>query len=164
MHADAGGSPGEMLDAGSPQLPVTAMRSGSRAGRGAGADTGCPCGSGLGLAKCCGRHIEGGEPAPTAEALMRSRYAAYALGVERYLLATWHPSTRPPSLDLAAEPHPRWIGLQVKRHHETDAEHAVVEFVARCKVGGRAHGLHEVSRFVRENGQWFYLAGEVTEA
>lgn len=94
---------------------------------------------------------------------MRSRYVAYALGCAPYLLASWHPSTRPGSLDLGGEPRPRWIGLEVKRHETQDDVHAVVEFVARYKIGGRAHRLHETSRFIRENGRWFYIDGNIDE-
>ena len=93
---------------------------------------------------------------------MRSRYSAYVLGLEPYLLATWHASTRPPSLDLAADGATRWLGLEVRRHQLQDDAHAVVEFVARYRVAGRGHRLHEVSRFVREDGCWRYLDGEVT--
>ena len=70
---------------------------------------------------------------------MRSRYTAYTLDREDYLLATWRHSTRPASLELAAEPRSKWLGLEVKRHEQPDPYHAVVEFVARYKVGGRAH-------------------------
>lgn len=110
---------------------------------------------------CCGRYLDGGELAPTAEALMRSRYTAYTLLREDYLLDTWHHSTRPAALGLKDEVATRWLGLEVKRHEQQDAEHASVEFVARYKVNGRAHRLHEISRFVREQGRWFYVDGEV---
>ena len=92
---------------------------------------------------------------------MRSRYSAYVLGREPYVLATWHVSTRPTALGFADEPQPKWFGLDVKRHECQDADHAVVEFVARYKVGGRAHRMHETSRFVREDGRWFYVDGDV---
>jgi SEC-C motif-containing protein len=94
--------------------------------------------------------------APDAEALMRSRYSAYVRGRADYLQDTWHPSTRPAAL----EPDPpglRWLGLDVRRSAVQDASHATVEFVAVSKLGGRAHRLHETSRFVREGGRWFYL-------
>ena len=91
---------------------------------------------------------------------MRSRYSAYVLGLEPYLLATWHASTRPTALDLDKETSPRWLGLDIKCHQATGPDSAVVEFVARYKTGGRAHRLHEVSRFVREDGQWYYVDGE----
>lgn len=88
---------------------------------------------------------------------MRSRYTAYGRMDDRYLLATWHASTRPAHLDLAPT---RWIGLTVRRHEAT-GDRAIVEFVARYKIGGRAHRLHETSRFVREDGRWYYIDGAV---
>ena len=121
----------------------------------------CPCGSAENFLGCCGRFLDGGATTPTAEALMRSRYTAYTLQREDYLLATWHPSTRPAQLGLASELPAKWLGLEVKRHEQQDAGHAIVEFTARYKVNGRAHQLHEVSRFVRENGQWLYVDGKI---
>ena len=117
---------------------------------------------GPGYDACCGRYHRGPQhrPAPTAEALMRSRYSAYVLGLTDYLLATWHTSTRPTSL----EPQPagmKWLGLEVRRHTQQDDTHASVEFVARSKLDGRAQRLHETSRFVREDGRWLYLDGDV---
>lgn len=120
----------------------------------------CPCGSSKPYDACCGV-FHAGVAAPDAETLMRSRYSAFVLMLESYLLATWHATTRPQALELAAEPATKWLGLEVKRHEVSDAEHAVVEFVARYKVNGRAYRLHETSRFVREQGQWFYLDGEI---
>lgn len=120
----------------------------------------CPCGLPRSYADCCGR-AHRGEPAADAEALMRSRYSAYALGLADYLLSTWHPSTRPAALDLDETPRPRWLGLEVKRHAVTGADTAVVEFVARCRVAGRGQRLHEASRFVREEGRWYYVDGEM---
>lgn len=89
---------------------------------------------------------------------MRSRYSAYVLKLEPYLLATWHPETRPASLDLAGDS-TRWVGLEVKRHEAVTDTRATVEFIARYKVNGRAQRLHETSRFVREHGLWLYLDG-----
>ncbi len=111
--------------------------------------------------QCCGRYLEQGLGAPTAEALMRSRYSAYVLGHEAYLLQTWHPSTRPTALNLNADVASKWIGLDIKRHDLQDSSHATVEFVARYKINGRAHRMHEVSRFVKENDRWFYVDGDV---
>ena len=122
-------------------------------------DTDCPCGSGRPLAECCGPYLAGSALPPDAEALMRSRYSAYVLGNAAYLLATWHPDTRPASLDLDEGPPTKWLGLAVKRHEHGGDGRAVVEFVARYKIGGRAHRLHESSRFVHENGRWLYLDG-----
>ena len=91
---------------------------------------------------------------------MRSRYSAYVMKLEAYLLATWHSSTRPVALDLAADDC-KWLGLEVRRHGLSDATHAVVEFVARYRVAGRGHRLHESSRFVREDGRWYYVDGDL---
>jgi SEC-C motif domain protein len=121
----------------------------------------CPCGSNQPYEKCCSLYLDHDAIPATAEALMRSRYTAYTQLREDYLLSTWHASTRPQQLNLAEEPSSKWLGLQVKRHEQQDAEHAIVEFVARYKIGGRAHRLHEVSRFVREDGRWFYIDGEL---
>jgi SEC-C motif-containing protein len=121
----------------------------------------CPCGSGKPYAACCGPCHDGTRPAPDAEALMRSRYTAYVRGNAPYLLATWHPDTRPGHLDLDEAPVPRWLGLQVKRHEVLGPEEARVEFVARYKVGGRAFRLHETSRFLCREGVWYYLDGEM---
>lgn len=92
---------------------------------------------------------------------MRSRYVAYALGLEPYLLATWHASTRPDSLDFDKDPPLNWIGLTVKRHELQNENQAIVEFIARYKIGGRAYRLHETSRFVREDVQWLYVDGDI---
>ena len=117
----------------------------------------CPCGA-TDYAVCCARY-HNGAPAPDAATLMRSRYSAYALKLEAYLLATWHPDTRPAALDLAAD-NAKWLGLELKKYTPESAGRATVEFVARYKIGGRAYRLHEISRFVREEGQWFYVEGD----
>ncbi len=92
---------------------------------------------------------------------MRSRYTAYTLSNEPYLLNTWHASTRPASLKLDEPPVLKWIGLKVLRHEQHDDTHAVVEFVARHKINGRAFKLHESSHFVNEVGYWFYVDGDI---
>jgi SEC-C motif-containing protein len=117
----------------------------------------CPCGSGALYQDCC-------EPyhlslaAPSAEKLMRSRYSAYVLGLEEYLLDTWHPSTRPQYLNLAND-RTKWLGLEVKRFEPND-ESAIVEFIARYKTNDKAEKLHETSRFKRIAQRWFYVDGE----
>ena len=126
----------------------------------------CPCGrldarkKPLAFSACCGVYLDdfAGKPALDAESLMRSRYSAFVLGRSDYLLATWHTSTRPPQLEL--DDKARWLGLEVRSHRVMDADHAEVEFVARCREAGRATRLHEHSRFVREQGRWYYLDGE----
>ncbi len=91
---------------------------------------------------------------------MRSRYTAYTLGNESYLLSTWHDSTRPSTLDSAAQPAPKWIGLKILRHEQQGGHRAIVEFVARYKLNGRAYKLHETSRFVKEGERWLYVDGD----
>ena len=130
-----------------------------KAAKGAHADA-CPCGSGSSYLGCCGRYIEDflNTPAPDAKALMRSRYTAFVLERAPYLQATWHVSQRPPQLDFDNQC--RWLGLEVKDFVAADDAHAEVEFVARYKVQGRAVRLHERSRFVQEQGRWYYLDGD----
>ena len=94
--------------------------------------------------------------------MMRSRYSAFVLKLEPYLLATWHPDTRPATLDLATDA-TRWLGLEVKQHVVESETSATVEFIARYKVNGRAHRLHEISRFRRIENQWLYLDGTFQE-
>jgi SEC-C motif-containing protein len=125
----------------------------------------CPCGRAgakgrpLAFAQCCGRWLADleGRSAPDAESLMRSRYCAFVLEDAPYLLATWHASTRPSQVGF--EPGTKWLGLEVRDHRVVDGDHAEVEFVARLRSGGRATRLHERSRFVREDGRWFYVDG-----
>jgi SEC-C motif-containing protein len=107
---------------------------------------------------CCGLYLDESIPAPDAEALMRSRYTAFVVQRADYLLATWHASTRPAMLEFASGA--KWLGLEVRSHKVLDADHAEVEFVARCREAGRATRLHERSRFVRESGRWFYVDGD----
>jgi SEC-C motif-containing protein len=123
--------------------------------------TPCPCGSPAGYARCC-ELLHRGAAATTAAQVMRARYSAYVLQHEDYLLASWHPDTRPASLRLAAQqPAPTWLGLDVRQQRTDGDDRAIVEFIARYRVGGgRAQRQHETSRFVREHGHWYYLDGE----
>jgi len=92
-------------------------------------------------------------------ALMRSRYAAYVLGLSDYLLVTWHATTRPVSIEIDAGT--RWLGLQVRCFTTIHPGRAQVEFVARFRNrGGRATRLHELSDFVCEHGRWCYVSGQ----
>lgn len=121
----------------------------------------CPCQSGKPYAACCGPLHRGDAAAATAEVLMRSRYSAYVQSDADYLLATWHTSTRPTKLDFDDAAATRWLGLEVRRYGTADPDNAIVEFVARYRVGGApAVRLHEISRFVREDGRWYYVDGE----
>lgn len=127
----------------------------------------CPCLSGETYGACCGR-FHGGRGtrapfAPTAEALMRSRYAAFAVGDAEYLLATWHPSTRPADLDLDTDVTWRRLDVLATSAGGPLDQAGVVEFVAHFRSAeSRERGsLHEVSSFVREGGRWFYVDGDV---
>ncbi|MDF3142647.1 MULTISPECIES: YchJ family protein [unclassified Streptomyces] len=116
----------------------------------------CPCGLPKAYDDCCGRYHSGTAAAPTAEALMRSRYSAFVKGDEAYLLRTWHPRTRPPRLDL--DPRMRWTGLEILAAGDGTAFHTTgtVEFRASYRGGS----LHERSRFERVGGAWVYVDGD----
>jgi len=116
----------------------------------------CACGSGHSYQDCCQALIEQGITAASAEALMRSRYTAYAIGAIDYLLDSWHPTTRPTTLQPDAAQ--KWIRLKL-----LDSGDGFVEFVATCRIQGRAHKLHEKSRFLHEDGRWLYVDGEQIE-
>ncbi|MFT7288661.1 MAG: SEC-C motif-containing protein [Halieaceae bacterium] len=120
----------------------------------------CLCGHGESLQQCCSRFISEGALPETAEQLMRSRYTAFALGDEAYLLDTWHPDTRPSRVRL--DPRQRWLGLSIRATEAggLDAVAGTVEFVARYKIDGKGHRLHEISRFEKIAGRWYYLDGE----
>ena len=126
----------------------------------------CPCGRvdakkrPVAYADCCSRFVDhfSTTPAPDAEHLMRSRYSAFVREQASYLLATWHSSTCPASLDFDVGA--KWLGLDVRQHQVTGPDTAEVEFVSRYRVQGQAVRLHERSRFVREGGRWFYVDGD----
>lgn len=122
-----------------------------------GDDDRCPCLSGEMYGQCCGRFHRGDATAPTAERLMRSRYAAFAVGDADYLLRTWHPRTRPTTLDL--DPDTVWRRLDVLSHTAGGLldDTGTVEFVAYYSEHGEPGSLREHSRFVREHGQWLYV-------
>lgn len=113
----------------------------------------CPCGTGRAYVQCCQPFHDGAQHAPTAEALMRSRYTAFALGKADYLVRSWHPSTRPGTVQTGGV---TWVRLEVLSASgglfETEG---VVEFRAHHEAGVMA----ERSRFVREDGRWYYLDG-----
>jgi SEC-C motif domain protein len=123
----------------------------------------CPCGTGRAYDDCCGPLHTGTRRAPTAVALMRSRFSAFALGDVAYLLASWHPDTRPTELTL--DETLTWRRLQIvdtEAGGEDDAE-GVVEFRAQYVQDNSRHILHERSRFARVSGQWRYLDGQIHE-
>ena len=119
----------------------------------------CPCGTGKAHPACCGQW-HAGKPAASAEALMRSRYVAFVLKNEAYLLSTWDPSTRPAAVSF--DPDLKWLGLKVVDARQLNTTRAEVEFIARFRVGGgSAARLHERSRFIRESDRWLYIDGEL---
>ena len=121
----------------------------------------CPCGSGLSFGQCC-EPIHDGAPAPTADALMRSRFSAFVVGDEDYLFRSWHPRTRPEG--PYCDPCVAWEALEV---HEVEAggpgdDAGVVTFTARYRTSlpdgvVRSGMLRERSAFVRRRGRWVYL-------
>lgn len=126
----------------------------------------CPCGLPAAYGACCGRFhsVDSGAPtAPTAELLMRSRYSAFAVGDEPYLLRSWDPATRPPGVDL--DPAVRWTGLEIVETTDGTPFHTTgtVTFRARFTHRGKPGVLSERSRFARHEGAWVYVDGTVTE-
>ncbi len=123
-------------------------------------DKACPCGGKV-FATCCWPYHSGAKVADTPEKLMRARYSAYVTMDEDYLRATWHPSTRPDDEALTS-PFLKWLGLEIKASSQ-HGEQGTVHFVARCREGGRGRRLEEISRFVFEEGLWFYVDGEFVD-
>ena len=123
----------------------------------------CPCGSGARYDQCCQPYLADRAQPPTAVALMRSRYTAYVVGNHGHLLRTWHPSTRPATLDLTGQP--PWCRLDILRTEEgrQGDDRGLVEFVATARAGRQVRRLREISRFVREAGRWLYVAGDLVE-
>ncbi|WP_435792282.1 YchJ family protein [Actinacidiphila glaucinigra] len=118
----------------------------------------CPCGLPAAYGDCCGRYHSGHAAAPTAEALMRSRYSAYAVHDAAYVLRTWHPETRPAELDL--DHHMRWERLEILATTDGSAFHSegTVAFRAHYGLRGEQDVMEENSRFVRHDGAWVYVA------
>ncbi|WP_146874437.1 YchJ family protein [Halovibrio variabilis] len=116
----------------------------------------CPCGRDETLENCCGRYHQG-EPAPTPEALMRSRYSAFSLGLSDYLLATWHPTTRPAK--LALDPNTRWKALTIVAAEPPSTTTGYVHFRACFYELGHWHALEEASRFIDDQKRWWYVDG-----
>jgi SEC-C motif-containing protein len=121
-------------------------------------DAPCPCGGGA-FGDCCGP-VLAGAGAPTALALMRSRFSAFALGDESHLAATWHPSTRP--VRLVLDDSTEWLSLLIEDvvAGEAGERRGVVAFRARWREGGATGELVERSRFIHQRGAWWYLDGE----
>ncbi|EAQ98147.2 YchJ family protein [Congregibacter litoralis] len=122
--------------------------------------TPCLCDSGRDIDACCGPFLDGVAIPETAAQLMRSRYSAFVACDEAYLLATWHPKTRPSRVRL--DEAQRWLGLKIRGGAAGGAmdDRGTVEFVARYKIAGKGHRLHEVSDFEKIDGRWYYLKGK----
>jgi len=129
----------------------------------------CHCGSGQPYDRCCAPYVEGVEAAPTAEALMRSRYSAYAVHAIDYLGDTLHPDHR---ADWDRDATRRWaegaewLGLEIVSTERGGAgdEEGRVEFIARYRERGEPRQHHEHSRFMRQDGRWYYVDGEVPKS
>lgn len=124
----------------------------------------CPCGTPLSYDDCCGRVHSGAMTAPTAEALMRSRYSAFAVGDVEYLLKSWHPDTRPRKLTL--DPAQHWERLEIVATTGGGLLHkeGTVEFRAHYRHSSHTGVLHEHSRFTRVGGDWLYVDGDTTRS
>jgi SEC-C motif domain protein len=121
----------------------------------------CPCrkkSETITYADCCMPFHTGLSLAPTATALMRSRYSAFALENVTYLRATWHPTTRPPQLTFT--PGQQWLLLRIL-NAQSEAAYDTVEFIARSRIDGTIHTLHEISKFARDGIRWFYVDGKI---
>ncbi|WP_434777084.1 YchJ family protein [Neisseria sp. Ec49-e6-T10] len=126
-------------------------------------NTFCFCGSTKIYEQCCAPFHFGLKNAQTAEELMRSRYSAYVQKLDQYIQKTWHPSSRPVVIENA-EPHLKWLGLTIVQTYSCSDTEAYVEFVACYRVGGGpAQKMQELSRFVYEQEQWFYIDGSFVE-
>jgi SEC-C motif-containing protein len=124
----------------------------------------CPCGSEKNFGDCCAPIHEGRQTAATAEILMRSRYTAYVLKNESYLLQTWHESSRPAQLNLEQD-HIQWLGLKIIKCEKggIDNDAGEVEFIASYIAGGKTQRIHERSRFIKQNMHWYYVDGEMKQ-
>ncbi|MDX3730132.1 YchJ family protein [Streptomyces caniscabiei] len=141
---------------------MSSRRSGSRArsksasGASSPAPRTCPCGLGKTYEECCGRYHSGSAAAPSAEALMRSRYCAFVVRDEAYLLRSWHPRTRP--ADVAFDTTMRWTGLEILDTRDGTPFHTTGTVTFRASYRGGS--MHERSRFERVDGAWVYVDGE----
>jgi len=121
----------------------------------------CPCHSGQPYETCC-QPLHLGQPSPTAERLMRSRYSAYALKMADYLQKSWYVSSRPHDLKQADLQGIRWLGLEILETHSIDSQHTNVVFKAKFRTSGqKTQVLHEKSYFILDNGHWYYVNGDM---
>ena len=128
----------------------------------------CPCDSKAPYDRCCGPFHAGTALPETAERLMRSRYAAYALAKVDYLIATLPEARRAAEdrqelLDYCRSV--RCVGLKIVRKEQGGPgdDAGIVTFHASLQVNGRRHLHIETSTFAREGGRWVYLEGTVKD-
>ncbi|MGR9046411.1 MAG: YchJ family protein [Gammaproteobacteria bacterium] len=122
----------------------------------------CLCGSGLPYRQCCAPYHTGDNIPDTAESLMRSRFTAFALHNAAYLLSTWDAAARPVDIDISKD-RAEWLRLEIvgtKKGGKHDSK-GLVEFRAYFLQDGEEHVMHELSRFKKAGGRWFYLDGVV---
>jgi len=123
--------------------------------------TECPCGSGAAYASCCLPVINNHRLAATAEILMRSRYTAFVKQHSQHILASWHKTTRPRTLNF--DDHPVvWLKLEIHSSRDglTDDNTGTVHFTSTYMENGHLCQLREVSQFRKEDDLWYYLRGE----
>lgn len=120
----------------------------------------CPCGTDRNYDDCCGAIHNGLSVAETAEQLMRSRYSAFVKELDNYLLQSWHPDYRPPSINF--DPATKWLGLKIKHTEKGRSQdlEGRVHFIARYKIAGKAERIEENSTFIRHQGRWVYRDGQ----
>ena len=126
----------------------------------------CPCQSGKEYDACCGPIIGGSQTAPTAEALMRSRYSAFAKGEADYLRKSLHPDHRADHDPAATQQwidNSEWLNLEIVNTSGggKDDEEGTVEFIATYRQKGNTNALREVGQFTRRNGIWYYTDGKI---
>lgn len=123
----------------------------------------CPCGSENEYGACCGQWIDQGLNPPTPEALMRSRYTAYALARIDYIANTMCQKAAIGFNAAEAEcwaKRVRWLGLDVRNVGHITPDQGWVEFIAHYQDNGTPQFIHELSEFHRINGKWFYVDGK----
>ncbi|HBR6858146.1 TPA: YchJ family protein [Klebsiella aerogenes] len=123
----------------------------------------CPCGSALEYSSCCQRYLTGGQLAPSPSQLMRSRYSAFVMKDVDYLIKTWHPHCEAPRFRADIEKgfaNTQWLGLTVfATDNGRSSDEGFVSFIARFTEDNRPGAIIERSRFLKENGQWYYIDG-----
>lgn len=123
----------------------------------------CPCGSAVEYSLCCHQYVSGEQVAPDPSHLMRSRYCAFVMKDADYLIKTWHPDCNAAAFHdeiSAGFTSTEWLGLTVFEQSGAESDElGYVSFVARFRENGKAGVILERSRFLKENGRWYYIDG-----